>query len=177
MSTLRSIVVALVLLAVSVGIVNASEQTASAYACVLSGDQVVPPVSQLPSVGNGYFGLTAANELAFQIDDCWGVLARAAQVHIHGPALPGENGLVLFLLTPDPQFSGFSGKVGPLNDQQLHDLNCGLWYVDIHTTQYPFDYFGEVRGRIRPLLGWHPENPCALTVQSATWGAVKSLYR
>jgi hypothetical protein len=152
---------------------GASELTSEHYICVLGGNQVVPPLSQQVDVGNGFFTLSDTNELSYNVYECHGVLANATSVHIHGPGSPTETGPILFTLTPD-QFGSYHGVLGPLDPQQLRDLNCGLWYIDVHTAQNPW---GEVRGRIRGDWGWPWAAPCNLPVEPSTWGAVKSLYR
>lgn len=173
MNAVRIMTLAASVLAATFTAANASDQTASNYVCVLGGSQVIPPLSQQTDIGNGFFMLTAANELHYNIDECRGVMANAIAVHIHGPASTAEIGPILYTLLPD-QYGFYSGTLGPLDAQQLRDLNCGLWYLDVHTAQNPW---GEVRGWIRGDWGWPWAFPCGLPVEPTTWGKVKSLYR
>jgi hypothetical protein len=107
--------------------------------------------------------------------DCLSLGADYYQVQIHGPATYGQIGPVIFTL-PYSTTNGFfhSGVIGVLDSQQIRDLNCGLWYIDISTLAYPY---GVVRGQIRGLWGWQPGSPCFLATQESTWGAVKARYR
>ena len=175
MNCMRALALLAGMLAVFCTTADASEQTTDRFLCILGGNQVVPPLSQQYDIGLGSFNTNAANQLIFTLlDTCGsGVLARAYEVHIHGPAMPNEIGPVLVTLIPD-QYGNYGGTLGPLDAQQIRDLNCGLWYVDAHTPQNPW---GEVRGRIRGLWGWSPSYPCSLPVEASTWGMVKSLYR
>jgi hypothetical protein len=154
---------------------RASEQTSDSYAGVLDGASVVPPVPFPPQAASGRadFFLSASNELSYQMYDCTGL--SNVEAHIHGPAPAGAIGPVIFTIPAGSSQSWYrTGVIGVLNDQQLRDLNCGLWYIDIHTAEYPF---GQVRGQIRGLWGWQPASPCFLAASESTWGAVKTLYR
>jgi CHRD domain len=172
MNSLRTSALVAVVLAIGFTIPNASDEVTDNYACVLEGAQVVPPNGWVP-VGNGMFHLNAVNELAYDIIECFGL--NRAEVHIHGPAGVGENGPIIFTIPVPPNNPAYwSGVLGPLTTQQLRDLNCGLWYLDIHTPEFPE---GQVRGRVRGLWGWQPAWPCFLPTRQSTWGAIKALYR
>lgn len=169
--SLRTISVVAALIILSAAITNASELVAEHYACALDGAQVVPPTTQVLG-GDAWFDLSATNELSMYGYECL-IEGQELVAHIHGPANPGEIGPIIFTLPP-ATFGFREAVLGVLDDQQLHDLNCGLWYMDIHTYENPL---GQARGRIRGLWGWQVPNPCALPVQESTWGEVKSLYR
>ena len=89
-----------------------------------------------------------------------GLSAPASAGHIHGPAAPGVSVGVIYSLTPTfTQTGSTSGAInGTLNlipnpvpnysvDQQLTDLNTGLWYINFHNANFPG---GEIRGQITP---------------------------
>jgi hypothetical protein len=170
MNHLRTVGIAAALVTLSFVTANASDLTAEHYACVLEGAQVVPPIVPDSRIGAAFYTLNDTNELSYSLYTCYYV-GEITEVHIHGPAGLTDTGPVIFTL---PVSYSQTGVLGVLNDQQLHDLNCGLWYLDFHTAEYPL---GVVRGRIRGLWGWSPQDPCALPVQQATWGEVKRLYR
>jgi hypothetical protein len=154
---------------------NASELTAQNYGCVPDGDQVIPPQFPYPQMGAGraVFTLSASKELSYSMYDCSGL--TAIEAHIHGPAAPGAIGPILFTIPPGSSITWErTGVIGVLTDQQIRDLSCGLWYIDIHTTEFPL---GQVRGQIRGFWGWEPGWPCLLATEATTWGKVKSLYR
>ena len=162
---------AIVLLSNAV-VVRASDAVADTYQCLLEGQQVVPPTPQY-AVGWVDFQLSATHELSFQVSQCY--YSTDVVAHIHGPAAPGAIGPVIFTLQNNLGLFNWKAVLGTLDDQQLRDLNCGLWYVDIHTLQYPQ---GEVRGWIRGNWGWSILHyPCVLATEESTWGAVKARYR
>jgi len=176
MNAMRTMTLLFALLAIAFSSASASDMTGQRYVCVLEGSQAVPIPSQYPAIGNGFFDLDAAtNTLSFAVYECHGVLNGATAVHIHGPASTTELGPIIATLTPTGN-GDFVGSVGTLDAQQLRDLNCGLWYVDIHTATDPFPW-GDIRGWIRGNWGWDWAAPCNVAIEPTTWGRVKSLYR
>ncbi|HKW15467.1 MAG TPA: CHRD domain-containing protein [Candidatus Krumholzibacteria bacterium] len=158
-------------------IAHASDEIApNGYACVLDGSLVVPHINPYyPGwVGRIDLKLSATNELSYDMYEC--AELQNYEVHIHGPALNGAIGPVIFTIPPLPPDQRFrrTGVLGTLNSQQIHDLNCMLWYVDIHTAEYQY---GIVRGQLRGMWTWGPGWPCYLSTQESTWGAVKAMYR
>ena len=87
MNCMRALALLAGMLAVFCTTADASEQTTDRFLCILGGNQVVPPLSQQYDIGLGSFNTNAANQLIFTLlDTCGsGVLARAYEVHIHGP--------------------------------------------------------------------------------------------
>lgn len=88
--------------------------------------------------------------------------ASASAMHIHGPAGPGTNASVVIDLSPlhlpaaiPAQGGVISGGV-TLTEPQAADLLAGLYYVNIHTTNYDA---GEIRGQLIPLPEPPPNNP------------------
>jgi hypothetical protein len=78
--------------------------------------------------------------------------------HIHGPAIPGVNGSVIYDLFGTGIITGttsgtYNGTVTLIpivtgyttTAQQITDLNAGLWYLNIHDSTFPG---GEIRGQI-----------------------------
>ena len=79
------------------------------------------------------------------------LVGKETEVHVHAPAPIGENAPVLFFISPQeaggpsPIGSPKKGCMGPLNKQEVRWLKRGLWYLNIHTNQFPG---GEIRGQV-----------------------------
>ena len=74
------------------------------------------------------------------------VLGSADALHFHGPAAPGaEAGIQVGIGTASNPVSG-SATITPA---QAADLRAGLWYVNLHTSDFPS---GEIRGQVFPAL-------------------------
>ena len=111
----------------------------------IDGMQQVPS-NQSPGTGIGDVTLRQDGMLDFNIS-FQGLLGNEIAAHFHGPAMFGQNGPVVFGL---PLGSPKIGSVGPLDAQQQSDLLAGLWYVNIHSSQFPG---GEIRGQVVPAPG------------------------
>ena len=68
----------------------------------------------------------------------------ATMAHIHGPAAKGANAGVVVPFPGAPGQAAVEGKA-KLTPTQYGDLAAGLYYVNVHTAQYPG---GEVRGQL-----------------------------
>ena len=90
--------------------------------------------------------------------------------HIHGPAAPGVNAVVLFPLTniPSSATAGrLNGSTAALTASQITNLRSGLNYVNIHSSLFPN---GEIRGQIQQVASpvycpWRPS-----WIPFWTWG-------
>jgi hypothetical protein len=98
--------------------------------------------------------------------------APASNMHIHGPAGPGTNGPVVIDLAPylftqmDPALGGIIYGQVPIPTTNVADLLAGLYYINIHTTNYPG---GEIRGQligeiIKPPVNEPPVIACPQSV-------------
>jgi uncharacterized protein YaiE (UPF0345 family) len=65
--------------------------------------------------------------------------------HIHGPAAPGSSAPILIPFSPSA--SPLSGNA-TITAPQAADMLAGLWYVNVHTDNYPN---GEIRGQMGPI--------------------------
>ncbi len=111
---------------------------------MIDGLQTVPPTG---SSGTGSGVITyddATSELSWDIS--WGGLSGPVSVmHFHGPAAPGSNAGV------QVNIGGISGTTSPtigstnISAGQAADLLSDLWYINIHTSQFPG---GEIRGQV-----------------------------
>ena len=135
----------------------ASVASAQNFVATIDGGQVPTGSS---ATGTGIFSLDASKMLSFEITFS-GLGSSEIGAHIHGPAAPNSNAGIVF---PLPLGEPKIGMVGPLTAQQEADLNAGLYYVNIHTTNFPG---GEIRGQI--LQSSVPN-------ESSSWSKVKGLY-
>lgn len=106
--------------------------------------QGVPPDRSGSGVGN--FTLTDTGTFSYTISYS-GLSGNSTAAHIHGPAQPGFDAGVLIPLqggTFGSTAGSFNGST-TLNQGQIDQLNAGLWYVNIHSGNFPV---GEIRGQI-----------------------------
>ena len=75
-----------------------------------------------------------------------GLSSRATSAHIHR-APKGRRGPVVFPLSVTNAATGELGGTVVLSDSQVHELNQGHYYVQIHTETNPE---GEIRGWLSP---------------------------
>lgn len=97
------------------------------------------------SPGTGSATMTfddVSNEFSWDIS--WsGLLGTETAAHFHGPAFPNQNAGV------QVGVSAISPSIGStvITNAQATDLLNGLWYINIHTDQFPG---GEIRGQVLP---------------------------
>ncbi|WP_417584535.1 CHRD domain-containing protein [Pelagibacterium sp.] len=72
-----------------------------------------------------------------------GLTGPATAAHFHGPAAEGENASPVVPIEGDLA-SPIEGSA-TLTEEQVTQLMDGLWYLNIHTEQYPG---GEIRGQV-----------------------------
>lgn len=112
------------------------------YAAVLTGSEQVPPVETAAT------GTATVTYDATTLTVSWDVIyddlsGPAVAAHIHGPAMLGENAgpIIDFGSELESQIEGSA----VITEEQAADLANGLWYVNIHTAQFPD---GEIRGQL-----------------------------
>lgn len=112
----------------------------------LTGAQEVPPNA---SPGTGFGTVLLLNNLTqITVDLNWsGLTASATAATIHGPAAPGTNAPVIFSLSGvTATTSGFiPEQTFAITPAQVADLEAGLFYFNVHTSNFPG---GEIRGQI-----------------------------
>ena len=92
---------------------------------------------------------TTINEVEFDVTFS-GLSADETVSHIHGPAALGVGGGVIYVLPLGSPKQGTivlsdppdGGQAYPV-DEQIRDLIAGLWYVNVHSLNFPA---GEIRG-------------------------------
>jgi uncharacterized repeat protein (TIGR01451 family) len=107
----------------------------------LTGAQEVPPTN-LTASGTATVVLSPDETNATVSLNFNGLSSAQTAAHIHGPAPAGTNAAAIFGL-PDGQVSDFSISLTPA---QVQDLKDGLWYVNVHSTNFPN---GEIRGQFQ----------------------------
>lgn len=132
---------------------NARAQTT--FTGTLSGAQEVPPNASA-ATGFGRVTLNAAETQITVSLNYNNLGTNQTLTHIHRGAV-GVNGPILFDLDPAPPQGGTSGTFTALTfsvtPAQVADLKAGLWYFNVHSTNFPG---GEIRGQITvnsPFIG------------------------
>lgn len=123
------------------------------FCAILSGSQEVPPVQTNAS---GFVKATLKGHTLIVKGRFQGLSSAYVAAHVHGASLPGTNSGVLFTLNATLNPGNLSGKFSEcqnrfgLTDAQIQQLKDGLFYVNIHTSQFPN---GEIRGQLLPKEG------------------------
>jgi len=120
---------------------SSTGMTAVMFHANLTADQTVPPVASSGS-GLGMFTLNG-NTLSYHIT-VQNLTSPITAAHFHLGAA-GQNGSVIQPI----EFSGSTadGVWNNLTQDQINDLNAGLIYVNVHTSNFPD---GEIRGQVLP---------------------------
>jgi hypothetical protein len=149
----RSITIASAL--VLAGMLLPAHAATKNFIAVINGGQEVPPTAS-NSFGVAFFTFdTVTKMLCYSLNfTAADLLGAESDCHIHGPASPGVDGVVLFPIAtplgPSPAGSPKTGCVGPWSGPQIRYLNQGRTYINIHTVPNPG---GEIRGQIIPVKG------------------------
>ena len=110
----------------------------------LDGAQEAPP-SVSTATGSAFGTLDdISGQLSWNIS--WsGLIGTITAMHFHGPASPGVNAGVVV------NIGAISGLTSPsigftvITAAQTSDFLADLWYINIHSDQYPG---GEIRGQV-----------------------------
>jgi hypothetical protein len=133
----------LLVLAASASPVSAIERP---FTAVLTGGQEVPP-NDSEAFGVAFVTFDTVSKML-----CYSITfnelgSDETAAHFHGPAAPGEAAGIVFSITPVPGKSK-NGCVGPLSTQHIRELSRGLWYINVHSVEFPA---GEIRGQVLPI--------------------------
>jgi hypothetical protein len=107
----------------------------------LTGAQEVPPTNST-ATGAATLVLSPDETTATVSLHFSGLSSAQTDAHIHGPAQVGVTAGVIFPL-PGGQISDFRIDLTPA---QAQDLKNGLWYINVHSTNFPT---GEIRGQFQ----------------------------
>jgi uncharacterized repeat protein (TIGR01451 family) len=105
----------------------------------LNGAQETPP-NNSTATGSATVVLSPDETSATVSLNFSGLSSAQTDAHVHSPAPPGTATSPLFGL-PQGQFSDFRVN---LTAGQVQDLKNGLWYVNVHSANFPA---GEIRGQ------------------------------
>ena len=144
---------------------------ATYFTGTLTQAQEVPPTG---SAATG-FGRVTLNDAETQITFSLtfsGLSSNQTASHIHGAAPPGANAPVIFNIGSQGTTSGtFTALTAAVTPAQVADLKAGLWYFNIHSTNFPN---GEIRGQITvdaPFLSTFSSNQEVPPTGSAAMGS------
>ena len=118
----------------------------------LSPGQEIPPVAS-PASGQGVVDYDTVTDLLSWSISYTDLLGDLTAAHFHGPALPTQNAGVQVGLSASP--SPIVGST-TISDAQGADLLNELWYVNLHTSQFPS---GELRGQVVGLALARGDDP------------------
>ncbi len=109
------------------------------FTATLNGAQETPP-NNSTATGRATL-LLSPDEKTGRVSVTFNSLSSAqTDAHIHGPAAPGVSAPPIFPL-PLGQISDFQITLTP---SQVQDLKNGLFYVNVHSSNFPA---GEIRGQ------------------------------
>ncbi len=132
---------------------------------------------EVPATGSAAtgFGRVTLNDAETQITFSMtfsGLSSNQTASHIHGAAPPGANAPVLFNIGSAGMTSGtFTALTAAVTPAQVADLKAGLWYFNVHSTNFPN---GEIRGQITldsPYLASFSSNQEVPATGTAATGA------
>lgn len=126
----------------TVGFLSAASAAMIDFSATLNSASEVPPKTSA-GTGDMLGTLDTATKLFTYTVTFNDLTGPATMAHFHGPAKPGANAGVLIPLGNNPISPIHASKV--LTDDQIKQLESGLWYVNVHTAANPG---GEIRGQV-----------------------------
>jgi hypothetical protein len=124
------------------GLLSAASAATLNFGATMNAASEVPPKT---SAGTGdMLGSlnTATKEFTYTVTFS-NLTGPATMAHFHGPAKPGANAGVVVPLGNNPTSPIHGSKT--LTDDQIKQLESGMWYVNVHTAANPG---GEIRGQV-----------------------------
>ena len=141
------------------------------FTAMLTGAQETPP-NNSTATGRATL-LLSPDEKTARVSLTFESLSTAqTDAHIHGPAAPGVSAAPIFPL-PLGQISDFAITLTPA---QVQDLKNGLFYVNVHSTNFPA---GEIRGQfgLSPSLSSIQFNATSYVVSEGSGSVAVSVTR
>lgn len=113
-------------------------------AVLVAGQEVHKPDST--AIGLAFVTLHESTRTVDYAVTVNGLSGAPTAMHLHGPAVPGQNADPIVTLTsPGGTTSQVTGTTSALTPQQVVALKKGLFYVNVHT---PDNVPGEIRGQL-----------------------------
>ncbi|MCH8805516.1 MAG: CHRD domain-containing protein [Planctomycetes bacterium] len=132
-----------VLMAGMVCLAMATSSSAQTFVFPIDASQVVMPMSTSTASGTGNVTYNPGTMMLNWNITFSGLTSAQTAAHFHGPAPFGVNaGVQVGIGVGSPALGN-----APITTAQATDLLNGLWYVNIHTTNFPG---GEIRGQVVP---------------------------
>ncbi len=121
---------------------------ARAFAARLKGANEVPPVTT-DGLGIGFVCLNAAETQIRVNIGTRNLSGPATAITINGPALPTENGPVIFTMTLPANSLHYATQTFDVTADQVAQLRAGSWYVQVATAA---NVDGEIRGQLNAVV-------------------------
>ena len=119
---------------------------AQTFVFPIDASQVVMPPSTSTASGIGNVTYNPGTMMLNWNITFSGLTSAQTAAHFHGAAMPGMNaGVQVGIGVGSPAIGS-----APITALQAAGLLNGLWYVNIHTTNFPG---GEIRGQVVPAPG------------------------
>jgi hypothetical protein len=113
------------------------------FSVELSGAAEVPP-NDSPATGMLEATLDTDSKVLKYTITYEGLTGPATAAHFHGPADATANAPPVVPIPEDMLASPIEGEA-TLTDDQIAEVQNHMWYINIHTAQYPD---GEIRGQL-----------------------------
>lgn len=139
-------------LALSAIFVSTARAAMLVYDFALTPEEEIVPPTLGDATPTGAATLTADTSTRLVEITGWydGLTSPEAGVHLHGPAAPGESGLIIIILSADGGVSGSFTGSQILSEPKFSSLLAGLTYINVHTAD---NGNGELRGQAVPSSG------------------------
>lgn len=118
--------------------------TINYFTATLQGSQEVP-ANASTGLGTVIVNYNSSTKALVLTGNYQNLSSAATASHVHGPAAPGTNASVLFVLTNTGGTSGTLSSSVVLTPTQELDLFAGNLYVNVHSANFPG---GELRGQL-----------------------------
>lgn len=129
----------------------ASAAKFSFLAVLNSGQEIQTPKPNSNAQGTALMTFDTKTGLLCYSISYLDLIGTETAAHFHAPASAGQNAPILFPISPDisPVGSPKTGCVGPVTGGNISALKRGLFYINIHSNEFPA---GEIRGQVFRMI-------------------------